>query len=326
MDFPADQLRAFAAVVDGGGFEAAARRLHVTPSAVSQRIKALERQVGTVVVQRTRPARPTPAGEVLLRLARQLELLAGEAAAELGGTPRGAGTARVPVAVVANADSLSTWFGAALRDLASEDSLAVEVLREDEAHSIDLLRSGRAMGAVTTSGQPVQGCSATRLGSLRYRAMAAPDFAARWFGQDPAADPAAGLAVAPVVHFDRSDGLQAGLLRRYAPGAHPPAHYVPDSVQFVGSIAAGLGWGLVPDLQDPGDGSLLALDPEWEVRVRLYWQRWKLDSPALDRVTAAVLDASRGLRAAAPGPGNAGTAKADPPGRHPSNPRHPERP
>jgi LysR family transcriptional regulator (chromosome initiation inhibitor) len=35
------QLEALVAVVEQGTFEAAARRLHVTPSAISQRIRAL---------------------------------------------------------------------------------------------------------------------------------------------------------------------------------------------------------------------------------------------------------------------------------------------
>ncbi|MDT5399110.1 MAG: LysR family transcriptional regulator, chromosome initiation inhibitor, partial [Mycobacterium sp.] len=36
----ADQLAAFAAVIEQGSFDAAAALLHVTPSAISQRIKA----------------------------------------------------------------------------------------------------------------------------------------------------------------------------------------------------------------------------------------------------------------------------------------------
>jgi hypothetical protein len=53
----ADQLAALAAVVEFGGFDAAAERLHVTPSAVSQRIKALEQRVGQVLVIREKPCK-----------------------------------------------------------------------------------------------------------------------------------------------------------------------------------------------------------------------------------------------------------------------------
>ncbi|MEE1621480.1 LysR family transcriptional regulator ArgP [Zafaria sp. Z1313] len=290
IDFPADQLRAFAAVVDTGTFEAAARRLHVTPSAVSQRIKALERTAGTVVVRRTNPAQATPAGRVLVRLARQLDLLASEAAAELSAAAGGtdAPTARAPIALVVNADSLATWFGAALPVLAADPNLELEILREDEAFSAEHLRSGRVMGAVTTSGRPVQGCAADLLGSMRYLAVAAPAFADRWFGPD-----GPGLAGAPAVHFDRNDAHQRDLIRGHAgAAARPPGHHVPDSVQFVEAIRAGLGWGMVPEQQIPGDGSLRLLDPSWVHEVPLYWQRWKLDSPALARVTAAVKGAA----------------------------------
>lgn len=51
----ADQLAALAAVIECGSFDAAADRLHVTPSAVSQRIKALESRVGQVLVVRDKP-------------------------------------------------------------------------------------------------------------------------------------------------------------------------------------------------------------------------------------------------------------------------------
>ena len=55
MDWDLPQLRALAAAVDHGSLEAAARALHLTPSAVSQRIKALEQGAGAVLLRRSRP-------------------------------------------------------------------------------------------------------------------------------------------------------------------------------------------------------------------------------------------------------------------------------
>ena len=79
------QLAAFAAVIELGSFDAAAERLHVTPSAVSQRIKALEQRVGQVLVVREKPCTATAAGVPLLRLAAQTAMLESEALAEMGG-------------------------------------------------------------------------------------------------------------------------------------------------------------------------------------------------------------------------------------------------
>lgn len=295
MDFGMDQLRTLSAVIETGSLEAAAESLHLTASAVSQRLKAMEQQAGAVLVARTRPVTATESGKILLTLARQVLLLGAEAEAALVGPAADVGPGRVPVTVAVNSDSLASWFGAVLSGLAREPGLSVEIRREDEEHASGLLRSGSVMGAVTTKKAPVQGCSSTRLGVMRYRAMANPEFAERWFG--PEIDPAS-ITTAPAVHFDRNDSLQTSMQQRIARGAgiqgqvSAPACYVPDSRQYVNAVAQGLGWGMVPDVQDPGDGSLVRLNPRWEHPVTLYWQRWKLESVALDRLSALVLDAA----------------------------------
>ena len=68
-------LECLAAIVEEGGFERAAQRLSITQSAVSQRLRSLEAQVGTVLIVRSRPLRPTAAGNLLLKHAKQMRLL-----------------------------------------------------------------------------------------------------------------------------------------------------------------------------------------------------------------------------------------------------------
>ena len=293
------QLRALAAVVDHETFDAAASELRLTPSAVSQRIKALERSVGSVLVRRLKPVRPTPAGEQLLRSARQLLLLADEAVLALRGPASaeendGAGlpsAERLRVPIVANADSIETWLPAAYREIALGGRVALELLRDDEHATADLLRSGDAVGAITADPRPVQGCTIRPLGTMVYRAKASHDFVARWFPDGPTPE---ALAAAPVMQYDRKDTHQLEVLALVAPDATPPQHFIPDSVQFVESIHAGLGWGMVPDQQDP-ENSLVELDPAWSEDLRLYWQVWTLDSPGLTEVTNAVVRAAQTL-------------------------------
>ncbi|EOM76903.1 LysR family transcriptional regulator ArgP [Rhodococcus rhodnii] len=285
MDIEFSQLRTFAAVVDEGTFDAAARILHVTPSAVSQRIKALEQQVGRVLVQRGKPVRPTESGEIVLRMARQVARVEADAMDAL--VPDGGGAATV--SVVVNADSLTTWMIPALARVSSEANATFELHRADEYHSTELLRDGTAMAAVTSEPEPVQGCSVSPLGSMRYRAICSAEFARRWF--ERGAD--AGLAAAPMLVFDRKDDLQARFLRS-RPGARdadPPRHYIPGSTAFVTALRLGLGWGMVPDLQAEADlrtAALVEVVRDAVIDVPLYWQRWKLDSPILAAVTAAV--------------------------------------
>jgi DNA-binding transcriptional LysR family regulator len=62
------ELRAFVAVVRDGGLSAAARRLHVSQSALSQSMRALERQLGTQLLVRNHTGvQPTPIGAALVR-------------------------------------------------------------------------------------------------------------------------------------------------------------------------------------------------------------------------------------------------------------------
>ncbi|MGF0318147.1 LysR family transcriptional regulator ArgP [Nocardia fluminea] len=290
MDLQLDQLRALNAVLTEGTFDAAARRLDLTPSAISQRIKALEEAAGRVLVQRSKPARPTESGLAVLRLARQVELLAGDTARELGDAGRPADRPiRVPIAV--NADSLESWVMPALASVPA--GITFDLHREDEEHTTRLLRDGTVTAAITATATPVQGCTVTPLGAMRYRPTATTEFARIWFPDGPT--PAA-YTHAPVVHFDRKDDLQFRQLRRRTRRqVDPPGHYVPSSSAFADAVRLGLGWGMLPDLQtgkDRAAGSLVDIDGDFHIDVPLYWQQWKLHSPALGAVATAIAAAA----------------------------------
>jgi LysR family transcriptional regulator (chromosome initiation inhibitor) len=286
VDLDLAQLRALDATVRGGSLEAAARALHVTPSAISQRLRALEVATGRVLLIRSKPVRVTESGQAVLRLARQVDLLAADVVRALDGD---AATGQVPTLPIAvNADSMATWVLPALAALTGD--VCFDLHREDQAHTSALLRAGTVMAAVTTEAAPVPGCASTCLGGMRYRPMATPTFVRAWFPAGPTAE---ALRRAPVVVFDRKDDLQHRyLLERAGPDATPPAHYVPASADFVSAITLGLGWGMVPDQQARGVAvDLVPLD-EAQVDVVLHWQQWKLRSPTLDRVREAVLAAA----------------------------------
>ncbi|MBD5785603.1 ArgP/LysG family DNA-binding transcriptional regulator [Cellulosimicrobium terreum] len=312
VELQPDQLRALAAIASTGTFDAAARELGVTPSAVSQRMRALEAAVGQVLVRRGRPAELTPPGQVLVRHARHLALQQADVLAELGidGSARTADLADDPAAplpeitLVVSGDALTTWALPALVEASAWARL--DVLREDEEHSIGLLRDGTAVAAVTSVAAAVPGCRSTLLGHMRYRPMASPEFVARWFPDGPT--PRA-LATAPVLAFDRKDDLQERYLRGRAEDAgtstsgpsadpllDPPRHHVPASNEFRRAIELGMGWGMLPDLQSAtGEqaGRLVGFDDARAVDVPQHWQQWRLHSASLDRVARAVAGAAR---------------------------------
>ncbi|AFR27881.1 LysR family transcriptional regulator ArgP [Arthrobacter sp. Rue61a] len=309
--FPSEQLLTFATVLSEGTLDAAARLLHITPSAVSQRLKALEQSAGRVLLQRSNPAKATEAGEVVLRLARQVAQLEADAGRELG---LGADAAQLAVPIVVNADSLAVWFLKALAQVPGDLNVTFDLHRDDEQHSTSLLRSGTVMAAVTATPEPVQGCRVESLGVMRYRAVAAPHFVERWFaGLDKGFDGAT-LNAATTVDFDRKDTYQWAFVQwaftaegRPVPGRKGPRHYVPASQDFGDAIRLGLGWGLIPEVQcgpDIADGRLIELAPDRPFDVQLYWQRWRTASRVLDVLSETVRDVSaRYLRR----PGTVGT-------------------
>ncbi|TLM81369.1 LysR family transcriptional regulator ArgP [Pseudarthrobacter sp. NamE2] len=283
-----EHLRALAAVIDEGTFEAAADLLRLTPSAISQRTKALEASTGQVLVRRRVPCAATDAGMVLLRMARQVQVLEAEAAAALGsGT---ASRAVMPVAV--NADSLATWFVPVLAVAAGWTDTMLDLHVEDQGFSSQLLRQGDVMGAVTSDPVPVNGCRVELLGHMRYIPVASAALHRRFAGRN-----SVDWEGMPVLKFNAKDTLQRELLAAKGVEQSPPTHTVPSSEGFLAAVRAGLGWGMLPELQlgeELATGSLVLLEEDMHEDVPLYWQSWTLDSERLHRASAAVRDASRG--------------------------------
>ena len=284
-----------AAIVDEGTLDAAARKLHITPSAVSQRLKSLEQQLGRVLLIRSKPAATTDAGRAVVALARQHALLEHDALAALD--LEGAEERTATIALAVNADSLATWFLAPLARLTQRHPMVFDVHRDDQEFTAALLESGTVLGAVTAQSSPVAGCRVTSLGVLRYEAVATPAFAERWLGEG--AD-AGALAAAPLVDFDRRDDLQTRWLAGMGVAREaPPRHYVPASADFARAVRAGLGWGMLPHLQSAeglAAGRLIRLEGP-TVDVALYWQQWNLRSRLLDEIAAEIAaEAARVLR------------------------------
>lgn len=288
-----DQLRALLAVVDHGTFDAAARSLHVTPSAVSQRIKGLERDAGRVLVERALPCRATEAGETLVRAARQMVVLEHDAREALGGVAGEGGAPRLRLPVAVNADSLATWFVEVLETVGEWGDARLRVFVEDQDHSAQLLRDGSVIGAVTASDVVVQGCSVQELGVMRYVARVRRS---QWEACGRS------LERVPTVRFNDRDDLQRGLLRRRGLGEPPLEHVVPSAEGFSAAVRAGLGWGMIPEgLEGPagrggGRDELIAVPGVEPLDVPLYWQCWRLDAPSLARLSDEVTSAAHALR------------------------------
>lgn len=289
MDISLDLVRTIATVIDEGTFDAAARRLRVTPSAISQRVRALEQQLGRVLLVRSKPVRATEAGVAVVRLARQVALLEHDTVSELGLDDDRTSA----LAVAVNADSLATWFLPALATVSHDHGVVFDLHRDDQDRTVELLESGEVMAAVTSRATPVAGCIARPLGAMRYEAVAAPGYLERYHSGDSRL---AWLRTAPLVQFDRNDELQRDYLRsRGVDPGQPPRHVVPASQEFCSAVRLGLGWGMLPEAQSAAEiaaGSLVRLGGS-PIDVHLHWQQWNVVSPVLAVVAEAIADAAR---------------------------------
>jgi len=290
-------IAAVAAVVREGSFERAARVLHVTPSAVSQRIRLIEERLGAVLIVRGQPCTATEAGARLCRHAETVAMLEHELHSELPGlAPRerdGGPGARATIRIAINADSLGTWFIGALAEFCRNENALVDIALDDQDQTSSWLLRGHVLAAVTSLAKPVQGCRSRRLGVLRYCATASPAFVARWFARGIDAE---SLACAPSLRFDRNDRLQDQWVRRLVRrDVALPIHRMPASQAFVDASLAGIGWGMNPLALVSGHlkaRRLVELVPDRPLDVPLYWQVARLPLPVLDTLTRCVTNAA----------------------------------
>ncbi|WP_171209893.1 MULTISPECIES: LysR family transcriptional regulator ArgP [unclassified Ruegeria] len=283
MQFDPNHLSALAAILRHGSFDAAADELSVTPSAISQRIKALEDRLGVTLVHRGTPCTGTPAGLRIAQHASSIDLLEAQLNRDLS-LDQNHGAARVRIAVPA--DVLATWF---MDAMAAVDGLLFDLVIDDQDHSAEWLRRGEVSAAITVGGQTITGCDTFSLGQMRYLATASPSFADKWF---PDGVTSKALQVAPCLTFNRKDNLQKKWVTQVTgKRLSPPTHFVPSTQGFVEAATAGLGWGMNPErLVQKGlsNGTLCEIIPERPLDVALSWQVGRIPGPALKPLTQAV--------------------------------------
>ncbi|MBC7682087.1 MAG: LysR family transcriptional regulator ArgP [Ferruginibacter sp.] len=294
--FDPDALECLAAIVEEGGFERAAQRLNITQSAVSQRLRSLEAQAGTVLVVRSRPLKPTAAGHLLIKHTKQLRLLRADLERdmqELAPSAMGGARDEERVSIAINADSIATWAMGALQAVVAQ-GLPLEIITDDQDFTQEWLREGQVMGCVTTLRQALRGCKVVPLGAMRYVAVAQADYARQHL---PNGLTAHNFRSVPFVAFNRKDDMQREFVSQ-AFGLKRVALrqlFVPSSEGQVRAVLAGWGVSVVPELLARSlidSGALLQLAPSQALHIQLFWHCWNLQSEVLDTLSAALTQAA----------------------------------
>lgn len=282
------QLKALSTVIEEQNFDRAALRLHITQSAVSQRIKQLEEMVGQTLLIRSHPISPTQAGQALLKHYRQIEMLQNEVMSELNPVLQ---SGHIRLAIAVNADSLATWFLPAVDPILKQHNVLLDLKVDDQDQTQQLLRSGEVMGCITSSSSPLQGCHCIPLGVAVYRCLASSEYIKRYL---PNGCNRSNLMRAPIVEYNHKDALQHRYLNRFfdlSPGDYP-THRVPSYSAFVDMTIRGYAAGMIPDQQGipyMKSGQLIDINPGYYLSVPLYWHVWNLKTPLENELTSALL-------------------------------------
>lgn len=287
-------LEALALVIEEGGFEKAAHRLHLTQSAVSQRVKLLEEVTGQILATRTLPPLATEAGLRMLAHYRKVKLLEEDLVPEIS---REAAPPATSLSLGVNADSLATWFLESVEEIIEEHHLVLDLYVDDQEQTQKLLQNGKVSGCISTHPRPLQGCRADYLGSMRYGLYCTPRFAERWFPQGLDIE---AITSAPTIRFNRQDNLNSIIFSRLfqADPGPLPTFYIPSSEKFVDWILKSLCYGTLPAQQSGslcGEGRLIDLAPSAKVEVELYFHCWNLKSKTIENFSRQFIGRAREL-------------------------------
>lgn len=286
-------VKALDAVITEHGFERAAEKLFITQSAISQRIKQLEKYIGQPLLVRENPPRATQAGKELLGLYRRTQLLEQEVLPKLTATQDKA----IRISIATNADSLATWLLPALKDLLISPSIELNLILGDETKNLQHLKNGSVIGAISTEKKTMLGCTSQHLGDLEYVCVASPHFQQRYFADGMTKE---SVAKAPSVAFDQADNMHLNFLQHYfsIPSNTECTHIVRSSEAFVQMAKMGVAYCLIPRIQiekELQENALVILDTEKNIIRPLYWHHWTFESETLDQVTQAIIDKARAV-------------------------------
>ncbi len=287
-------LNALRAIIETQSFELAAKQLYISQSAISQRIKLLEENVGQPILIRSQPIELTRVGEQLLSHYKKVQQLESELLPELlPDSP----IKPMKISLAVNADSLATWFIKAVTPILKKHLIELNLVIELEERTIDKLRSGEAIGAVTTVKEPLKGYRSFEIGKMNYCLVSSVSFKQKYFNEGVNN---ISLKMAPAISYDHKDDMHVRYISKHfdiSPSEYY-CHRVRSSEAFVEMAKQGVAYCLLPELQIQNElacGELVKLCPEKQLIETLYWHSWVLVKGINKKLSQEIISVGRAL-------------------------------
>ncbi|MCI0382266.1 MAG: ArgP/LysG family DNA-binding transcriptional regulator [Chlamydiae bacterium] len=268
-------------------FEAAAKKLHITQSAVSQRIKGLEAHYGEPVLIRIQPYRLTKLGKQLIGHFKRVYLLEEDLKEEFG-----IAVATQHISIALNRDSIETWFLDLLEETDIFNNVILEIIADDQELTLDYLKNGLVSACLSTSEKEIARGKIHFLGNMEYVLAASPEFVKKYFPKGN--NPKKNLQNAPAIKFDQKDKLHERFLEKFfdLDGKELTYHIVPSVKGFKKFALLEYGYGLIPkmDIHDELKKKQLVEiygDKVW--KIPLYWHYWDVQSKFYQKFNADII-------------------------------------
>jgi LysR family transcriptional regulator (chromosome initiation inhibitor) len=279
-------IEALYTVHDLQSFETAAKKLHITQSAVSQRIKGLEIHYGEPVLIRILPYKPTKLGANLISHFKRVGLLEAALEQEVG---RAQAKPRISIAV--NRDSLETWFLELIEKKNIFSAVTLEIIADDQELTLDYLKRGLVSACLSTSDKEIIGGKIAFLGNMKYVLAASPDYIKKYFHHK---DQKKCLLNATAIKFDKNDTLHERYLERFfnLNGEELNFHLIPSIRGFKKYACLSYGYALIPKIdiiEELKNKELIELYPDKVWNVPLYWHYWAIESTFYKKFNAEMI-------------------------------------
>jgi DNA-binding transcriptional LysR family regulator len=262
-------VEAFLAIVRQGTVHGAARQIGLSQTGVTQRIRALERDLRTTLFVRSRRGMlPTAEGEALVRWCQSVDELEGEL---LSFARRREPAAEVRVSVTGPSSLMRSRImpqaAAAIREF---PRVTLRFLLDDTGSGLNHLKTGIAQLAVLRLDDVVNELDSKRLRPARHRLVGPAAWASR--------EPREIVATERIVDFDEADDATFAFLREHelSSGGRRQRHLVNNPDALADLVAAGFGYSvLAEDFAKPllENGRLVDLCPKKHLdqEIALAW-------------------------------------------------------
>jgi len=233
-------IAAFQAIVRLGTVHGAAREIGLSQTGVTQRIRALEKDLGvTLFIRSRRGMRLTSEGEALVRWCQRVGDLEGELLAFM---QRDAPAGAVRVTLTGPSSLMRRRLIPAItRVLARHPNVVGTFLLDDEDHGLAHLKNGQAQLAVLPRTEVVNELDAQLLAPVRLKLLGP----AAWKGRDVAEL----VRSERIIDFDESDAATHAFLREHGfeTAGLRQRHLVNSPDALAQMVAAGLGFSVLEE-------------------------------------------------------------------------------